>query len=273
MLPLKTKDGVPLRIRSEESNKFVSWETIRAFFNELAPSEKKFEVICLLLMVTGIRINEILNIQIQDFVPNTQFRWVEILVQKKRKENKILKRYIPECVACVLRDYIAKNWNAISMKENYLFPAITNNKHLHYTPQMFLNWFVHKRNHLKKKYPDLDFDKQMGCAIYRNKMNWSGNMGSIIEPRYSFSPHVFRRLFITRFSENTTPLTIKEIIGHDDLNTTLQYINGFELAKKQQKLAEEIFNNDFYDDYVKPRNPEAIAVWEEQELNIMNIKK
>lgn len=263
MIPFKTDIvGKLLPIKSEASSKFISLETIKAFFHELAPQEKKQELVCLIMLTTGLRISEVLQIQVQDFVPGTQFKWLQVLIEKRNKENCILKRYLPESVAAVVRDHCLKNWLAIVNHENYIFFNACNNSSQFYTRRMFHNWWIHKRNELAKKYPSLDFTKKMGYCVYKNKKGCKGFEGPKVEPRYSFSPHAFRRLFITLGAKNTTPIAMSCIIGHKDLSITMSYIDNYDLAKKQMQLEEELFGPEFYEDYIKDKNPDALAVWD-----------
>jgi len=256
MLPLDPNKPIVF----EKSGRALKPELIEIFFRHgFAPAERKFKTIFLVMATTGLRIAEVCAIELRDFVPNTNFQQVRIKLEKKIKANTIVPRILPEAGAAILRAWIRDNWHWICSKGGYIFPS-TNNRSYHIRPNNVETWLSKRRKELDKQFPDIGFLDIAGFMRFKNpKFNHYTGKYETEKPMYKLCCHSFRHFFATHISPD--PEKAYQILRHNDIRTTLQYRKEADIIQLETRLANELFNEQFFDAVNNPAE-NVIAIWD-----------
>ncbi len=82
----------------------------------------------------------------------------------------------------------------------------------------------------------------MNLKVLNYYTYWKDLKAALIESdidRHRFAPHSFRRIYARKAWELTHDLhTVKELLGHANVETTLRYLKtfGFDIASKQLEM-------------------------------------
>ncbi len=263
MLPLKTDaEGNLLPIQNDRIRKVPPLDDIVLFFKyAFAPAERKFKVMLLTQLGARLRISETCAINLDDFLPNTNFRKFRVRIQKK-KNNYITEKEIPEAIAAILRSWIADNKNWIYSRAGYIFPH-TNNNYIHTPARSLQNWFCKKRKQLVKLFPKRSFGWTIGQTRYKT-LN-SSIKKNYTENRYMWSTHVMKRIAGTLiYKIGKDPELTRILLSHDDAKVTKKYYidQALLLEEGEAIMMNKCFDQKFYDS-IKGENEQAVAVWHE----------
>lgn len=272
MLPLKKDiEGNILPIKNKNIEKVCRPHELIFFFKHcFSLKERKFKMILLAQLGCECRISEACAINLNDFHKGSEYRKVDMLMNKKVKningkikgKNVIVTKTIPEAIAAHLRAWVSDNWNFILQNQGYIFPSNHMEKNLPYcNPRTVTIWFSSKRKQLTKLFPDKGFDRIIGWRVYKDGINkLSGR-----SPFYLWSTHMFKR-FAGTFAYLMTkdPIFTKELLCHEKLETTQKhYIDSASVLTNNsvEKVKNKLFNVSFYEG-IKRDDEEIPAVWE-----------
>jgi len=257
MLPFKI--GKPIKI-GDSSSRSINAEMVELFFSVFAPEEIKYKVAFALMCCTGLRISEVCNIELKDFVPNTRMTELWVNIAKKKTHNQISKRIIPEACASLVRAYIRKYYPYIMDYGNgFIFPKPNRG---HISPTNVRDFLAKKRKLLASLYPDKGFNEVIGNAQYDHKVFGKEGKGS--HPLYRFTCHSFRHFYAMHISKS--PETASQILRHENPKTTARYRKEHNLYAVETQLTNELFNKDFHEVIAK-ENDGAVAIWENLKNN------
>lgn len=185
---------VPMLKTSRNLPQFVNAKDMDALFNEIEYKdnydEKQSELIMHLLYNTGIRVSELINIEIDkiDFYNN------QILILGKLNKERLIP--INNTLLSLIKSFYPKRDELLKLK------SVKNSKYLFHT--------------LKGK-------KLYSKFVYR-KINYYLSRITTISKK---SPHVIRHTFATHLLNNGADLNaIKELLGHSDLSSTQVYTHN-----------------------------------------------
>lgn len=262
MLPIDTTKPV----KYEGTGRALKPELVATFFKHgFSSAERKYKVLFLVMATTGLRVGEVCAMNIKDFKEGTNFSKFNVKIQKRKKENFIATRVLPEATAAILRAWIRDNYSWILSKQGYIFPP-PNNRNLHVRPANVQNFLAKKRKYLNKQFPDLGFSEVFKEVHYPEEYlnKWTGKKVSR-QNLYKFSCHSFRHFYAVHIHQN--PDVVRQLLRHEKLDTTLQYRLQADLLDKEQKLANELFDTNFYDAIANSFD-NAVAIWDElKEVN------
>ncbi len=171
----KDLDGKLLPIKNKNDKQVCSPKELIFFFkNCFNPKERKFKMILLAQLGCECRIHEACAINLRDFHKGSNYRTLDMKIQKKFRtttledgskkrvgKNVIEVKYIPESIAAYLRAWIKDNWTWILQSEGFIFPSSHMEKVMIYTnPKTMTNFMSSKRKLLTKMFPDKGFDKE-----------------------------------------------------------------------------------------------------------------
>lgn len=276
MLPINPNR--PIKYKNKE--KVCTPEELIFFFkNCFAPKERKQKMILLTQLGCICRISEACAINIRDFHKDSNFRKLDMLIQKKIKtitlkngsqkivgDNEIVIKDIPESIAAYLRVWISDNIESIIYHNGYIFPPNPIHNTSYYSPQAMIHFMSNKRKQLIKLFPDRNFDKIIGFRIYRKDKQLKGHTIKKEGNLYLWSTHLMKR-FAGTYSYLLTkdPIFTKELLNHKKLSTTEQhYIDPARVLEKNKKveIINKLFDINFYK-AISKENEDIPAVWEE----------
>ena len=280
MLPLrKNEHGKILPIKNKNARTICTPEELVFFFKHcISPRERKFKNILLSQLGCECRIGEACAINLKDFIDNTSFRELDMLIQKKVKwvtrkngkkervgNNVIERKYLPESIAAHLRSWINDNWTWILEYEGYIFPpSKMQKKGLHTKPEIVERWMTNKRKILKEKYPQLSFGEITGKRVYNDISNMKFKK-SKIENTYLWRTHLMKKFSVTYgYLLEKDLIFAQQLASHEDPRTTQKhYIDGMTVAppERRVRVKNKIFDLNFYEQ-IRGENEKVIAVWE-----------
>ena len=182
MLEFRTDDtGKTLPIKNKSISEVCTPGELIFFFKHcFALKERKFKMILLAQLGCECRVGEAVAINLNDFHKGTNYRELDMLMQKKKKHNVIEHKILPESIAAHLRAWIKDKWVWINACDGYIFPDYKTNAHV--SSNVIQRWFCNKRKQLIKLFPDKSFGKIIGHRRY-NKC-FMGEYKEVIEPLY-----------------------------------------------------------------------------------------
>ena len=282
MLPLKKDlNGDILPIKNKNMEKVPSWEDILFFFEHcFAPKEERFKVILLTQLGCACRIAEACAINLDDFHKESNFRKVDMLIQKKVKDikskdgklktigkNEIYTKDIPESIACILRQWIKKNLRAIIYHDGYIFcPNPMQKKTPFYSPDSVSHFMDHKREQLVRLFPYRGFDRIIGWRNYKKPKMLNGHVAQLGKsPIHMWTTHLMKRTAGTyHYLLEKDVMATKNFLAHTKSSTTEQhYIDIARVIDNNRHLksVNKLFDRDFYDK-IKGQKSDIPAVWE-----------
>lgn len=280
MLPLKTDENNQiLPVKNKNTRKICSPEELIFFFkNCFSPREKKFKMILLLQLGCECRIREACAVNLDDFVEGSNYRELDMLIQKKVKkltkdgkikyvgENEIERKYLPESIAAHIREWISDNKFWIYEFEGYIFPPSKMQKKGIFTnPKVVETWFCNKRKQLAEQFPERNFLETIGKRIYKD-ISTQKFKKNTVENKYLWRTHMmkaFAGTYAYLFTQDA--VFTQQLLCHKSLKTTQKhYIDGATIAPPERKIKVKntIFDVNFYDQ-IKRENEEIPAVWEQ----------
>ena len=279
MLPLKTDEkGFILPIKNKSVRRVCTPEELIFFFkNCFNYREKKFKIILLLQLGCECRIGEACAVNLKDFHENSNYRELDMLIQKKSKwvtkkngtkkiagNNVIERKIIPESIAALIRSWISENWNWILEFNNYIFPPSKMQKTGLYTkPEIVERWMTNKRKQLAEQFPEKTFLEVIGKTVYKDISNMKFKK-NLVENRYLWRTHMMKVFAGTYFYKFTKDLVfVQQLLSHESLKVTEKhYIDGITIApfKRREKIKNSIFDFNFYENIVS-NDEKVIAVW------------
>ena len=277
MIALKSDlDGNTLPIKNKSNETVCTPEELVFFFRYcFSPKERKFKIILLTQLGCECRVHESCAINLDDFHKGSNYRKVDMLIQKKAKvittekgtkkmigRNVIVAKEIPESIAAHLRAWIKDNWNWINENQGYIFPSSHMEKILYYTnPRIVTCFMSNKRKQLIKLFPDKTFGKIIGWRFYKNKTNMLRGKS----PFYLWSTHLMKRFAGTyTYLLTKDPIFTKELLCHERFETTQKhYIDPARVMQNRdiEKVKKKLFDIKFYEG-IKGENEDVPAVWE-----------
>lgn len=279
MLPLQRDlSGRIMPIRNPSIRRVCSPEELLFFFGHcFSPKERKIKMILLAQLGCECRIAEACAINLKDFHKNTNFRELDMLIQKKVKtittpdgikkrvgQNVIETKVLPEAIAAHIRAWISDNYEWILEHEGYIFPSSKmQHNSLHTPPSVIERWFGKKRQQLARLFPEMNFDQAIGQVVYKT-IDKVMSKNSLVENRYLWSTHLMKR-----FAGTYTYLLTKDLIftqkllGHEKADTTQKhYIDGATIMTDRAKVKNKLFDIAFYKGI--SGNNKVPAVWESE---------
>lgn len=266
MLELKHDiDGSLLKIREEKPRTPPVDDVLFFFKHCFTKAEEKYRVLFLTQLGFGCRIAEVCALNINDVLPDTNFRVWRMLILKK-KENLIVRKELPEAIAAILRNWIIENKDYIMDRQGYIFPHRSNNRYCHVQPSHAQNFFCKKRKILIRSFPERSFGEVEGYKHYKSVEN-SMCRKERVEKVYIWRTHIFRRLSATfMYLLSKDALLVKGHLNHSDLKTTTQHYidpcNQF-MSDKHRLTLNSLFDKDFYDGVKTSGDSGVVAVWDE----------
>ena len=281
MLPLKTDLDVNiLPIKNKNVATVCTPDELVFFFRHcFAPNEKKFKMIFLVQLGCDCRVSEACAINISDFHKGTEFRALDMLINKKVKtytkegkprrvgQNVMVTKKIPESIAAHLRAWIHDNKEKIKYYDGFIFPPNHMEKQTPYcNPLSVTHWMASKRKQLIRHFPDKGFDRIIGWKIYEEEHRLIKTQKV---PRYLWSSHMMKRFAGTyTYLLTHDAVFVQQLLCHERLETTQKfYIDAASVLgnNKEEKVKNTLFDKDFYDSITNEEDNIA-AVWEEKPL-------
>lgn len=184
-------------------------------FNE---REEHIKLITMILAFVGLRLNEVVKINIADFSDD-----FKILNAGISKQKRVKKRVICESLAEYIKDYCRRNYNLFI--DGYLFsshnPASIGAGHKHISRDGYRLAFIRKC-------------KQLGLTQVYFK-NYKAKYHRI-------TPHTLRHYFITTLLKNVDLQTVSQIIGHANTSTTFRYYYDPSVIGTEKRIVDKSFN-------------------------------
>jgi integrase/recombinase XerD len=191
-----------------EQKKFLTDDEIENILNSFDLSyfgDWRDYVLCLLLLDTGLRINEALNLKVEDINFKRKQIRIKLFIAKSREE-----REVP------VSDQVLKEIKSLYRESFYYF------------------------SHGEK-----EFEHYVFYNSYGNKLEYQCFIKrlDIIKRKLGLkrlSPHMFRHTFIKNFIMNGGDIfTLQRIVGHKDIQTTRKYIqmNFADLKQQHNKFS------------------------------------
>jgi integrase len=202
----------------------ITPEELTRFF--AAAEGTKYENYFKTLILTGLRPSEALGLQVKDVKKNhLEIRRGMTMRGPSTLKTDNARRDIPmtDDLRRVLNDQV--NRVAFTTKENWLFPSAT-------------------------KMPSMMAIRSAFESILRNTGTWKrGKRGvklAVVTPPIEITLIDFRHTFATKMAEAGMPeQTLKTIMGHSDISTTLKYYIGIteSMMDSGKKLMENLLQN------------------------------
>ena len=274
----KDEQGRVMPIKNKSQRKICTPEELVFFFKYcFSPNERRYKYILLSQLGCECRVHEACAINLKDFVKGSNYRELDMLIQKKVRTitlkdgttkkvgcNVIERKYIPESIAAYLRQWIKENWTWILEHQGYVFPrSIQQKDEAPYTsPTVVQRWFCKKRQQLIKLYPDKSFGETISTVVYNSIENQKTKF-SRIEGRYLWSSHMFKRFagtYLYFFTKD--PKFTQAMLSHEKFETTQKhYIDNATIMGKAEKVKNSLYDVKFYES-IKRENEDVVAVWE-----------
>lgn len=280
MLPLRKDEiGNVLPIKHKNIRRVCTPEELVFFFRHCFCSrEKKFKIILLLQLGCECRIHEACAVNLDDFIKGSDFRELDMRIQKKAKwitkkdgskkiigNNVIERKVIPESIAAIVRSWISDNWTWILEFDGYIFPPSKMQKTGLYTkPEIVERWMTNKRKQLADQFPDKSFLEVIGKVIYKDVSNMKFKK-NLVENRYLWRTHmmkVFAGTYAYKFTKDA--VFVQNLLGHENLKVTEKhYIDGITIApfERREKVKNSLFNINFYENIIDDKD-KIVAVWD-----------
>lgn len=267
---IKDENGKILPIKSNSVRKVATPDELSFFFKYcFSPNEKKIKSILLFQLGAACRVREACAVNLNDFVKGSNFREVDVLIQKKSKlidgkltgSNVIERKILPEAIACYVRSWIKDNYSWILENKGFIFPRSHQQKsRFFYTsPCVVERWFCKKRKQLSRLFPDKCFDYQIGKKVYNSDKPLKP---SRVEPLYLWSSHMFKRFAGTYAYLLTKDVKfVQRLLSHEDLEVTQKhYIDNATIFSDFERVNNTLFDVNFYNN-IKSENEDIPAVW------------
>jgi len=277
-------------IRYADRNRMISPDMVKIFFGSFAPQEYKYKLIFACQIATGLRIGEILPMNLLDFMYQEKYaKWqpadiltlakdytklyqfmtdlreidcsrFKVLLQKKIKENCIIDMDLPVSVASLVREWIFKNLRWIISYEGFIWPKTNKVRPLHLSYYHIGDFLSKRRKKLAQLYPGMGFDEAVSTVVYKEGHGYNKHKSHKL---YKFSTHSFRKfhaLYGYLFNDKDSVFA-KQLLHHEKLQTTEEhYLSHFDFKERRQKYQDKMFGPGFHE-LVRKQNSEAIAVW------------
>lgn len=274
MLELKTDEiGRLLPIKNKSISRVCTPQELVFFFRHcFAPNERKFKMILLAQLGCECRVGEAVAINLDDFHKGTNYRELDMLIQKKAKRvtlkdgtkkvsgsNVIEHKIIPEAIAAHLRAWIKYKWKWIQECEGYIFPSYVD-KNSHISSRVVQSWLCRKRKQLARLFPDRSFGNTIGMRRYKK---YEGRQyKEVTEPLYLWSSHMMKRFAGTYMYLFTKDLVFtQQLLSHESTDVTQKhYVDGATISKDRERIKNALFDINFYDK-IKDENEKVAAVW------------
>lgn len=266
MLPLKVDPkGTPFPVKTRNNEKVCKPDELVFFFKHgFSIKERHFKIMLLTQLGCACRIAEVCAINLNDFHANTNFRVLDMLIQKKYRINEIETKEIPESIAAHLRSYIKQNLDRIIYFNGYIFPPNPVHKTVYYDPKAAIRWMISKRKQLNSIFPNKGFDKIIGKKFYNRKRRFGKE--SSPDNIHMWSTHLMKRFAGTyAYLLTKDAMFVKSLLNHEKLETTQRhYIDIARVIEnnKRRKVINELFDKNFYDQ-IKDDNEDMVAVWDD----------
>jgi len=279
-------------IRFGDRNRMITSQMVKLFFHSFAPEEYKFKLIFGIQLTTGMRIGEVLPIEVADFfyeekyatwtgndwrnltkdyialanfiddLKRNDFSKFKVLLEKKRKENVIVDMTLPKCIKGLLKEYVLKNLRFILRHEGYVFTKNNMRKPYHIGYVSVANVLSKKRKYLHDLYPDLGFADVVSTVNYNAV---SGFRKTRKQKLYRFATHSFRKfhaLYGYKWAENDS-IFAKQLLHHEKLETTQRsYLAHADFVEQRKKFQEQTFGVKVHD-MLRHKNSQVSVAWSE----------
>jgi len=189
---------------------FMTDEEAKILWEESKRWSSKFRLILAFALFRGLRIGEILAINLLDF--NHDFTALNVIIEKSHILETL--PLVPQLTAMV-KDYVLKNRHL--MIDGYLFPYYTSRKAPHMRTATAEALFSKLRKIIGKKHPQF-----LECYTYPSGYK-----------KYRIGLHSCRRWFETRIFNNIGNKTaVADIMRYLDRSTVDKYLDPYETQKQ-----------------------------------------
>ena len=189
--------------------KAMPLDQVDRFFSCFRPEEHRFKVLFLIQAFLGLRIGEVVKINLKDI--DFQNKQIAIHTEKKHYDA-VDFLYIHEKLEPLLLDYIALYEKEIQEKENYLFFAETRKCKTPYVSSERANQIFRKacgRAGMNQTYGERE--ELSGLPFVKGKL-------------YRWTPHSLRHSFGKFLAKRKIPIEIAQhLLRHTDIKNTLIY--------------------------------------------------
>lgn len=269
----------------------ISPEMVHDFFSSFAIEEYKYKLLFAVQITTGLRIGEVLPINILDFLyqekyanlkpedlmtKRTDYLWLhnfmtdlfterfdkfKVLLEKKKTENVIVDMNLPISVSSLLKEYVLKNLHWIMRKHGFIFCKNNNRLPLHLSYHHAAIFLHKKRQQLHKLYPEAGFMDVVSTVNYEQEHGFGKTK---TQKLYCFSTHSFRKfhaLYGYKFA-GKDPIFARQLLHHAKQSTTEKhYLSHYDFEAQRINYQEKTFDANFHE-LLRNKESKAVAVWE-----------
>lgn len=213
------------KTRKKKRNLFMTDDEVAILWNYSKRWGPKFQMMISFALFRGLRIGEIVAINILDFMED--YTKIRVILEKSHIED--ILPLIPEHTE-MIKDYISRNY--MSFRNGYLFPYYTSNRtDGHMTSRSAVSLFFKYRSIIAKEHPSFD-------EKYPDDERKDGK----ITHRHRISFHSGRRWFETTMSENDIGIKkIADIMRYRDPSTVNTYLDPYRTWRDEKKILQEVF--------------------------------
>lgn len=218
------------KVKEKKANYFMTTEEAKILWQYSKRWSSKWQVIVGLALFRGLRISEIVAMNIYDF-QNDNFNKLNIILSKSHIQDEFP---ILEEFNKLIKNYVLRNKHM--MKDGWLFPFYNSNKEGHMTVKTASALFCKMRKIIGKDYPQFLDSKEFELKTGRKKN------------RFRISFHSCRRWFETQlWDKYKDKMLIRDMMRYRDSKVVDVYIDPYEIWKNEQNILQSTFGELFQD--------------------------
>jgi integrase len=204
-------------IKRRKNNYFMTQEEVKILWNYVNKWSSKFKLIIAFCLFRGLRIGEVVAININDF--NEEFTKLKIIIEKSHICDYLP---LPKPLSEMTKDYIIHN--ATTFKDGFLFPYYSSKRENHLSTKVAEAGFSKLRKEIGLKHPEF--------------------LEKVSATRYRISLHSCRRFFETCiYRKIKDKKALADIMRYLDSSTVDRYIDSFEIWRQEREILKETFES------------------------------